>query len=70
MTTATPLVLSADEAAEALRVSRRTIFNWTRAGDIPHVRRGSRTFYPVAALNEWIARDTVSQGPREGRADG
>lgn len=49
------LALRAREAAKALGVSERTLWAWTEAGDVPHVKRGRMTLYPVAGLRAWLA---------------
>lgn len=54
-----PLALRPIEAAKRLSVSQRTLWAWTRAGLIPHVRVGTgrrqTVLYPVAALEAWLA---------------
>jgi excisionase family DNA binding protein len=59
-----PLLLSATEAAEALRISRRTLFSWTADGAIVCVRRGTRVFYDPADLRKFIEahKVTTSEG--------
>ncbi len=44
------LVLTVDEAAALLRVSRGLAFAAVRAGTIPHVRIGRRILIPRTAL--------------------
>ena len=48
------LALRPREAAKALGVSERTLWDWTRQGTIPHVRRGKTILYPTAALARWL----------------
>ena len=50
------LALRRAEAAAALSISDRTLDQWTRAGDVPHVRIGGVLLYPVADLAAWLAR--------------
>ena len=50
-----PLLLDAHEAARALRLSERTLWARTKAGEIPHVRIGRRVLYSPAALERWLA---------------
>jgi len=58
--TATPsLALRPREAARALGVSERTLWSWTQAGTIPHLKRGRAVLYPVAALEQWLAEETA-----------
>ena len=47
---ALPAVLTVDEVAVALRISRGLAFAAVRAGTIPHVRIGRRILVPRAAL--------------------
>jgi excisionase family DNA binding protein len=51
----TRLALRPRETAAALGVSPRTLWAWTAAGEIPHIRRGKAILYPVAALEQWLA---------------
>lgn len=52
---ATPaLALRPREAAKSLGISERTLWAWTRRGEVPHVRRGNTVLYPVAALIRWL----------------
>ena len=44
------------EAADAIGVSRARAYELIAAGVIPSIRIGSSIRVPVAALNEWIAR--------------
>ena len=50
-------------AARALGVSERTLWKWTNAGLIPHVRVGNgkrgAVLYPVKAIEEWLAQRAV-----------
>ena len=48
------LALRARDAAKAIGVSERTLWAWTAAGEVPHVRRGGVILYPVDALREWL----------------
>jgi hypothetical protein len=51
------LLLNAKEAAKALRISTRLLWDLTRPrGPIPCIRLGSRVLYPVAGLSEFITR--------------
>jgi excisionase family DNA binding protein len=50
------LSLRPREAAKALGVSERLLWDWTHHGDIPHVRIGRTILYPVDALREWLNR--------------
>ncbi len=48
------LALRPREAAKALGVSERTLWDWTQRGDVPHVRRGKTILYPVDVLRRWL----------------
>ena len=57
------LALRPREAAKALGISERTLWAWTHDGDLPHVRIGRMTLYPVDALRDWLRRRVeVAQG--------
>ncbi len=52
---ATPcLALRPRDAAKAMGVSERTLWDWTRRGDVPHLRRNKTILYPVDALRQWL----------------
>ncbi|MEU8122178.1 helix-turn-helix domain-containing protein [Spirillospora sp. NPDC049024] len=48
------LVLTVDEAAERLRVSRWTLYNLIRSNQLRTVKIGRRRLVPVAALGEYL----------------
>jgi excisionase family DNA binding protein len=50
----TDLVLTVDEAAERLRVSRWTLYNLIRSNQLRTVKIGRRRLVPVNALAEYI----------------
>jgi excisionase family DNA binding protein len=50
------LALRPREAAKALGVSERSLWEWTHRGDVPHVRIGRTIMYPVDSLREWLNR--------------
>jgi excisionase family DNA binding protein len=53
-----PPLLTVDEAAEYLRISRRQVYNLLAAGELPHVRVGSRVRFDREALRAALeARD-------------
>jgi excisionase family DNA binding protein len=57
------LALRPREAAKALGVSERSLWEWTHRGDVPHVRIGRTILYPVDALRNWLCRRTdVTKG--------
>ena len=60
-----PLALRPREAAKALGISPRLLWQLTKDGHIPCVRVGSGTrktvLYPVAELQAWLARQTAAK---------
>ncbi len=48
------LAVSVSEAAEMLGVGQATLYQYVRAGLIPHVRIGRRIVIPLKALEEWM----------------
>ncbi|GLZ15073.1 hypothetical protein Acsp04_53080 [Actinomadura sp. NBRC 104425] len=52
------LVLTVDEAAERLRVSRWTLYNLIRSNQLRTVKIGRRRLVPVDALTECLDRLT------------
>lgn len=50
------LLLRVEEAAEALAVSRRTLYTLLRSGEIPVVRIGRAVRITVAALETYVQR--------------
>jgi excisionase family DNA binding protein len=48
-----PLVLTVDQVAEALGISRRHVYNLIHDG-LPFVMLSSSRRIPVKALNEWL----------------
>jgi excisionase family DNA binding protein len=59
-----PLALRPREAAQALGISPRTLWQLTRDGHIPCVRVGSgrrrAVLYPVATLQDWLTRQAAA----------
>jgi predicted DNA-binding transcriptional regulator AlpA len=54
---ATPrLALRARDAARALGISERLLWDLTKRGEIPCTRIGRCVVYPVHLLQEWLAR--------------
>jgi len=52
------LALRPRDAAKALGVSERLLWDWTHHGDIPHVRIGRTILYPVDGLRGWLNRQS------------
>jgi len=66
---ATPcLALRPREAAKALGVSERTLWDWTQRGEVPHVRRGKTILYPVDSLRRWLDEQATAKATAEGGA--
>jgi excisionase family DNA binding protein len=49
-----PEVLTVDEAAKVLRISRQSAYQAVRAGEIPTVRIGRRLLVPRAQLEQML----------------
>jgi excisionase family DNA binding protein len=60
-----PLALRAGEAAKALGIGERKLWEWTNRKLIPHVRiDGCRcVLYPVDLLREWLAEQAKRGRP-------
>ena len=59
------LALRPREAAKALGVGERLLFDLTKRGEIPHLRLGNKCIvYPVDALREWLAEQAVKGAQR------
>jgi len=52
----TRLALRPREAARALGIGTRLLWELTNRGEVPHVRVGRAVLYPVAVLENWLAR--------------
>lgn len=48
-----PTLLNRQEAAKSLRISERTLFNWTKMGLLPHVRCGRAIRYRPETLDNF-----------------
>jgi excisionase family DNA binding protein len=62
----TALALRPREAARALGISERTLWEWTKAGRVPSVRVGHVVMYPTDALKAWLAQQAAPS--KEGHA--
>jgi len=51
---AEPILLSQRNAARALAISERSLYEWTHAGRVPYVRLGRRVLYQPDALRRWV----------------
>lgn len=52
------LLLTFGDAAARLQLSRTTIYDLVKRGELPTVRVGRAVRIPTLALSEWIARHT------------
>ena len=50
-----PLALRPRDAARALGISERLLWDWTHTKGVPHVRIGNVVLYPVEVLKNWLA---------------
>jgi excisionase family DNA binding protein len=57
-----PLLLTSRQAAEALAISERKLWDLTKRGDIPVVRIGRSVRYAPADLQAWIESKTKRAG--------
>lgn len=65
------LVLRAREAAKLLKICERTLWEWTKRGEIPHIRLGRPVLYPVHLLQRWLEERAAKQaGPGDARPEG
>jgi len=48
------LAMRPREAAKALGISTRTLWTWTKAGIVPHIKQGRAVLYPRASLERWL----------------
>jgi excisionase family DNA binding protein len=55
-----PLAVRSREAARLLSVSEKTLYLWTRAGELPCIRVGqgkrNAVLYRIVDLETWLAR--------------
>jgi excisionase family DNA binding protein len=61
-----PDILTVDEAARLLRISRGLAFAAVRQGDIPSVRVGRRILVPKTQLLAWLADAGRPSAPPSG----
>jgi excisionase family DNA binding protein len=48
------LAMRPREAAKALGISERTLWEWAHRGEVPYVQIGKTIRYPVDALRRWL----------------
>jgi excisionase family DNA binding protein len=57
-------VLTVEEAAQILRISRQSAYQAARSGELPTIRIGRRMLVPVARLDELLGQHlTTSESP-------
>lgn len=56
------LAMRPREAAKALGISERLLWDWTNKGVVPHVRLGKAILYPVDSLREWLKKQAQTAG--------
>lgn len=54
-----PLVLTEEEAARALKISVRKLADMRRRGEVPFMRLGGRVVYPITYLETWISENVA-----------
>ena len=50
-----PLAYRPKDAARALGISERTLWDWARTEGLPYVRIGNVVLYPVDCVKQWLA---------------
>lgn len=63
------LALRAREAAEALGISERLLWEWTRAEGVPHVRIGNVLLYPIGEVRQWLRCRVMERAAASTTAD-
>ncbi len=59
-----PLLLSIKQAAQALSLCERTIWDLVKKGELPHVKVGRRVLFSPASLQSWIERQESTTDPK------
>jgi excisionase family DNA binding protein len=63
VTTTTHQLLSLDEASQLLGVSRGSVYNLVRRGQLQHVKIGRRSLFDLADVNAFVERSKVKTAP-------
>jgi hypothetical protein len=53
------LALRPKDAAKALGIGERKLWEMTKLNQIPHVKHGACVMYPVAMLEKWLAAEAA-----------
>lgn len=64
-----PLLLTPRDAARLLSVCERTLYELTRSGEIPVIRRGRLVRYSIEDLRAWIDRRRENGDGPENKVD-
>ena len=59
--TARPSFLTVAEVADAMRVSRMTVYRLVHAGEMPAIRVGKSFRVPASALEQYLVQATLDQ---------
>ena len=57
------LMISVEEAARLLGISRNLAYDLVRQGRLPHVRLGRRILVPRFGLEQWLAQEASLPPP-------
>ena len=55
------LLLSVEQVAQILGLSRHTVYQWAAAGRIPLVKLGTRTLFHPEEIKRWVAKNSRAQ---------
>lgn len=60
----TPLALRPKQAAKALGIGERLLWDLTHQGLIPHLRLGRAVLYPLPDLQRWLSEQSAEGGAK------
>ena len=63
-----PLLIGATMAAKTLGISPRSLWTQTQSGTIPFIKIGRRVMYSPSSLQDWVARNTIIGGDKNGES--
>ena len=61
-----PYLLSQDEVAHRLSISRTTLWRLIKSGELEAIQIGSRSFVSTTSINDFLARHSSTR-PEQGR---
>jgi len=64
------LALRPRDAAVALGIGERTLWQMTKDGDVPHVRIGKLVVYPVYLLQRWLEEKAAAAEAKKDEDNG